>query len=153
MEKRWQPVPLLWVRYYQPEAGRFLTRDTYTGEEDEPLSYGFFIPTIVTTFYCIIPCSILNRKVHIWIIFIKSDSVQYKYGASGCLLLWYRMDNQLFTGGRWTLTNKSIKVTSIFHKTIQRIIIIINFKSPYFLFIIPIFEVKIGKASNWGRDC
>ena len=25
-------------RYYQPEQGRFLTRDTYTGEEDEPLS-------------------------------------------------------------------------------------------------------------------
>ena len=24
------------ARYYQPEAGRFLTRDTYTGEEDEP---------------------------------------------------------------------------------------------------------------------
>lgn len=26
------------ARYYQPEAGRFLTRDTYTGESDEPLS-------------------------------------------------------------------------------------------------------------------
>ncbi len=26
------------ARYYQPKAGRFLTRDTYTGEEDEPLS-------------------------------------------------------------------------------------------------------------------
>ncbi len=26
------------ARYYQPEMGRFLTRDTYTGEEDEPLS-------------------------------------------------------------------------------------------------------------------
>ena len=24
--------------YYQPERGRFLTRDTYTGEEDEPES-------------------------------------------------------------------------------------------------------------------
>ena len=23
------------ARYYQPEKGRFLTRDTYTGEEDE----------------------------------------------------------------------------------------------------------------------
>lgn len=28
----------LWARYYQPEKGRFLTRDTYTGEDDEPLS-------------------------------------------------------------------------------------------------------------------
>ena len=26
------------ARYYQPAVGRFLTRDTYTGEEDEPLS-------------------------------------------------------------------------------------------------------------------
>ena len=26
------------ARYYQPEVGRFLTRDTYTGESDEPLS-------------------------------------------------------------------------------------------------------------------
>lgn len=26
------------ARYYQPEVGRFLTRDSYTGEEDEPLS-------------------------------------------------------------------------------------------------------------------
>ena len=26
------------ARYYQPEKGRFLTRDTYTGEEDEPRS-------------------------------------------------------------------------------------------------------------------
>ncbi len=26
------------ARYYQPKVGRFLTRDTYTGEEDEPLS-------------------------------------------------------------------------------------------------------------------
>lgn len=26
------------ARYYQPEKGRFLTRDTYTGEDDEPLS-------------------------------------------------------------------------------------------------------------------
>ena len=26
------------ARYYQPGAGRFLTRDTYTGEEDDPLS-------------------------------------------------------------------------------------------------------------------
>ena len=26
------------ARYYQPELGRFLTRDTYTGEEDDPLS-------------------------------------------------------------------------------------------------------------------
>ena len=26
------------VRYYEPEVGRFLTRDTYTGEEDEPES-------------------------------------------------------------------------------------------------------------------
>ncbi len=26
------------ARYYQPDKGRFLTRDTYTGEEDEPLS-------------------------------------------------------------------------------------------------------------------
>ena len=26
------------ARYYQPEKGRFLTRDTYTGEEDEPES-------------------------------------------------------------------------------------------------------------------
>lgn len=26
------------ARYYQPEVGRFLTRDTYTGEENEPLS-------------------------------------------------------------------------------------------------------------------
>ncbi len=26
------------ARYYQPEQGRFLTRDTYTGEEDESLS-------------------------------------------------------------------------------------------------------------------
>ena len=26
------------VRYYQPTVGRFLTRDTYTGKEDEPLS-------------------------------------------------------------------------------------------------------------------
>ena len=26
------------ARYYQPEMGRFLTRDTYTGEEDEPQS-------------------------------------------------------------------------------------------------------------------
>lgn len=26
------------ARYYQPEVGRFLTRDTYTGEDDEPLS-------------------------------------------------------------------------------------------------------------------
>lgn len=26
------------ARYYQPVVGRFLTRDTYTGEEDEPLS-------------------------------------------------------------------------------------------------------------------
>ncbi len=26
------------ARYYQPAAGRFLTRDIYTGEEDEPLS-------------------------------------------------------------------------------------------------------------------
>ncbi len=26
------------VRYYQPEKGRFLTRDTYTGDEDEPES-------------------------------------------------------------------------------------------------------------------
>ena len=26
------------ARYYQPEMGRFLTRDTYTGEEDEPES-------------------------------------------------------------------------------------------------------------------
>ena len=26
------------ARYYQPKAGRFLTRDTYTGEEDEPES-------------------------------------------------------------------------------------------------------------------
>ncbi len=26
------------ARYYQPGLGRFLTRDTYTGEEDEPLS-------------------------------------------------------------------------------------------------------------------
>lgn len=28
----------LCARYYQPKAGRFLTRDTYTGEEDELLS-------------------------------------------------------------------------------------------------------------------
>lgn len=26
------------ARYYQPEVGRFITRDTYTGEDDEPLS-------------------------------------------------------------------------------------------------------------------
>ena len=26
------------ARYYQPAVGRFLTRDTYTGEEDDPLS-------------------------------------------------------------------------------------------------------------------
>lgn len=26
------------TRYYQPTVGRFLTRDTYTGEDDEPLS-------------------------------------------------------------------------------------------------------------------
>ena len=26
------------ARYYQPHLGRFLTRDTYTGEEDDPLS-------------------------------------------------------------------------------------------------------------------
>ena len=26
------------ARYYEPEVGRFLTRDTYTGEEDEPES-------------------------------------------------------------------------------------------------------------------
>ena len=26
------------ARYYQPTVGRFLTRDTYTGEEDEPMS-------------------------------------------------------------------------------------------------------------------
>ena len=26
------------ARYYEPEMGRFLTRDTYTGEEDDPLS-------------------------------------------------------------------------------------------------------------------
>ena len=26
------------ARYYQPEVGRFLTRDTYTGKENEPLS-------------------------------------------------------------------------------------------------------------------
>lgn len=26
------------ARYYQPAVGRFLTRDSYTGEEDEPLS-------------------------------------------------------------------------------------------------------------------
>ena len=26
------------ARYYQPEAGRFLTRDSYTGEEDDALS-------------------------------------------------------------------------------------------------------------------
>ena len=26
------------ARYYQPYLGRFLTRDTYTGEEDDPLS-------------------------------------------------------------------------------------------------------------------
>jgi RHS repeat-associated protein len=26
------------ARYYQPAVGRFLTRDTYTGEEDQPLS-------------------------------------------------------------------------------------------------------------------
>ena len=26
------------ARYYQPGLGRFLTRDTYTGEEDEPLT-------------------------------------------------------------------------------------------------------------------
>ena len=26
------------ARYYQPELGHFLTRDTYTGEEDDPLS-------------------------------------------------------------------------------------------------------------------
>ena len=32
------------ARYYQPAVGRFLTRDTYTGEEDDPLSlhlYGY----------------------------------------------------------------------------------------------------------------
>ncbi len=26
------------ARYYEPNVGRFLTRDTYTGEEDEPES-------------------------------------------------------------------------------------------------------------------
>ena len=26
------------ARYYQPSVGRFITRDTYTGESDEPLS-------------------------------------------------------------------------------------------------------------------
>lgn len=26
------------ARYYQPAVGRFLTRDTYTGEDDDPLS-------------------------------------------------------------------------------------------------------------------
>ena len=27
------------ARYYQPKVGRFLTRDSYTGEEDEPLGF------------------------------------------------------------------------------------------------------------------
>ena len=30
------------ARYYQPAVGRFLTRDTYTGEADEPLSLHFY---------------------------------------------------------------------------------------------------------------
>ena len=32
------------ARYYQPAVGRFLTRDTYTGEADEPLSLQIFVP-------------------------------------------------------------------------------------------------------------
>ena len=31
------------ARYYQPEMGRFLTRDTYTGEADEPLSLHLYV--------------------------------------------------------------------------------------------------------------
>ncbi len=31
------------ARNYQPEKGRFLTRDTYTGEEDEPRSLHLYV--------------------------------------------------------------------------------------------------------------
>ena len=30
------------ARYYQPSVGRFLTRDTYTGEDDDPLSLNLY---------------------------------------------------------------------------------------------------------------
>ena len=59
------------ARYYQPAAGRFLTRDTYTGESDEPLSLHLYtycendgVNSIDPSGHFI--ASFIRRKVESW---------------------------------------------------------------------------------------
>lgn len=51
------------ARYYQPAVGRFLTRDTYTGEEDEPLRLHLYTYCENDGINCIDPSGHVNIVV------------------------------------------------------------------------------------------
>ena len=74
------------ARYYQPTVGRFLTRDTYTGEEDEPMSLHLYT-------YC------YNNPV-----------VYFDNGGNCPIVDWAKSFWNWITGGNKSNNNKS-KVT------------------------------------------
>ena len=74
------------VRYYQPAVERFLTRDTYTGESDEPLSLHLYT-------YC------------------YNNPVVYSDNGGNCPVVdWAKPFRNWITGGNKSNNNKS-KVT------------------------------------------
>ncbi len=52
------------ARYYQPAVGRFSTRDTYTGEEDEPLSLHLYTYCKNDSINNIDPTGHWDQKIH-----------------------------------------------------------------------------------------
>lgn len=99
------------ARYYQPIVGRFLTRDTYTGEEDEALSLHLYT-------YCqndgvngIDPSGHWNKKVHQGMTEVVAETIGFSQQEARIIAIASRKADNVYKNNKWQVNIGGTVVT------------------------------------------
>lgn len=100
------------ARYYQPIVGRFLTRDTYTGEEDEALSLHLYT-------YCqnggvngIDPSGHWNKKVHQGMTEVVAETIGFSQQEARIIAIASHKADKACSGKKWKVKIGGTVVTA-----------------------------------------
>ena len=89
------------ARYYQPAVGRFSTRDTYTGEEDEPLSLHLYTYCENDSINNIDPTGHWGQKIHYGLTMAIAQAYGFEKGDALLLAKGDRGADHLTKSKKW----------------------------------------------------